>query len=93
MAVTVVGNYQIGYVPVVTDDPISSLYPVFTVGANDDEFNDSNFSGWTTVNSGSFIPTIIESNHVASIVHPGGGGDTMTGDAILTKVRLSWSDV
>jgi len=22
----------------------------------------------------------------------GGGGDTMTGDAILTKVRLSWSD-
>jgi len=73
VAVTVVGNYQIGYVPVVTDDPISSLYPVFTVGANDDEFNDSNFSGWTTVNSGSFIPTIIESNHVASIVHPGGG--------------------
>ena len=54
-------------------DPISALYPAFTVGANDDEFDDGNFSGWTAVNSGSQVPTVTETNHVASILHPGGG--------------------
>ena len=54
-------------------DPITALYPAFTVGANDDEFNDNSFSGWTAVNSGSQVPTVTEANHVASIVHPGGG--------------------
>jgi hypothetical protein len=55
-------------------DYITPLYPAFTVGTNDDEFDDNNFSGWTAVNSGSQIPTIIETNHVASIAHPGAGG-------------------
>jgi len=55
-------------------DSVTSIYPVFTPGANDDEFNDESFSGWTAVNSGSQVPTVTEINHVASILHPGGGG-------------------
>jgi len=55
-------------------DSISSLYPVFTVGANDDEFDDGSFSGWTAVNVGTQVPTITETNNVASVLHPGGGG-------------------
>jgi len=54
-------------------DSITSLYPVFTPGANDDEFDNESFSGWTAVNSGTQVPTVTETNHVASIVHPGGG--------------------
>jgi hypothetical protein len=53
-------------------DPNSSVYPPFTVGANDDEFSDGSFSGWTAVNSGSNVPTVTETNHVASLLLPGG---------------------
>ena len=54
-------------------DAVSSVYPRFTVGADDDEFDDESFSGWTAVNDGAAIPTVTELNDVASILHPGGG--------------------
>ncbi|HVK13353.1 MAG TPA: hypothetical protein VM597_31655, partial [Gemmataceae bacterium] len=53
-------------------DPNSSIYPPFTVGANDDEFSDGSFTGWTAVNSGSNVPNVVETNHVASFLLPGG---------------------
>lgn len=53
-------------------DPQSSLYPPFTPGANDDEFDNGSFTGWTAVNSGSNTPTVTETNHVASLSLPGG---------------------
>lgn len=52
-------------------DPISSVYPIFTVTGQDDEF-DSTFTGWTAVNSGSHLPTLTEGNNVLSVNHPGG---------------------
>jgi hypothetical protein len=53
-------------------DPQTAIYPTFTVGANDDEFDDASFSGWTAVNDGSNVPTITETNNVCSISVPGG---------------------
>lgn len=53
-------------------DPNSSIYPPFVVGADDDEFNDGVFSGWTSVNSGNNVPTVTETNNVASVSLPGG---------------------
>lgn len=52
-------------------DPISSIYPVFTAAGDDDEFDDSNFTGWTLVDSGSHTPTVTETNNGASVSHPG----------------------
>ena len=54
-----------------TTDPKSAIYPPFTTGANDDEFDNGSFSGWTLVNSGSHNPTITEANDCASLLHPG----------------------
>lgn len=56
------------------NDPISSVYPVFTPTGNDDEFSSGSFSGWTAVNSGSHLPTLTQTNNVLSIAHPGGDG-------------------
>ncbi len=53
-------------------DPQSAIYPPFVTGANDDEFNDGSFTGWTAVNSGSHIPNIVETNNIASLLLPGG---------------------
>lgn len=53
-------------------DPISSVYPPFTVTGDDDEFSSGSFSGWTDVNSGSHLPTLTQTNNVLSIAHPGG---------------------
>lgn len=53
-------------------DAISSVYPLFTAGANDDEFDDGTFTGWTAVNSGTNVPTVTETNNVASVYLPGG---------------------
>lgn len=53
-------------------DPQTSVYPAFTVGANDDEFSDGSFSGWTAVNDGANVPTVTETNNVCSISVPGG---------------------
>lgn len=53
-------------------DPISSIYPPFTVTGNDDEFDNGSFTGWTAVNSGSHAVTVTEANNVASLNHPGG---------------------
>lgn len=51
----------------------ASVYPEFTEGANDDEFNDESFTGWTTVEHAT-PPTLVltETNNRLSIVHPGG---------------------
>lgn len=53
-------------------DPITSVYPSFTAGANDDEFDNGSFTGWTAVNDGANVPTVTETNHVASVHLPGG---------------------
>jgi hypothetical protein len=53
-------------------DPISSIYPVFVVSGDDDEFSSGSFSGWTLVDSGSNTPTITQVNNIASFLHPGG---------------------
>lgn len=53
-------------------DPISSIYPIFSIGANDDEFSAGTFpTGWTAVNSGSHLPTITNTNNVLSLLLPG----------------------
>lgn len=66
-------------------DPISSEYPIFTPGADDDEFNDANFTGWTLVDAGTQTPTVTEINDVASILHP--GGDTGNAHHAYMKAR------
>jgi hypothetical protein len=53
-------------------DPITAMYPLFSPSGDDDEFNDSSFSGWTAVNSGANNPTITETNNRASFLLPGG---------------------
>lgn len=62
-----------GQVTIAFADPKTSLYPTFSPGANDDEFDDSSFTGWTAVNTGTQVPTVTETNDVASVLHPGGG--------------------
>lgn len=61
-----------------------ALYQPFTVGANDDEFDDGSFSGWTAVNSGSHNPTITEANDVVSMSHPGGDAAAETHGYVKT---------
>lgn len=56
------------------NDPISSVYPVFTLGTSDDEFANGSFTGWTAVNSGSHTVVVTQTNNVASLAHPGGDG-------------------
>lgn len=55
-------------------DPISSVYPKFTVTAPDDEFDGPSFTGWTSVTSGSPTLALTQANNVLSIAHPGGDG-------------------
>lgn len=48
------------------------LYPPFTPTGDDDEFDDGNFSGWTTVQGASPLVVPTESGSILSIKHPGG---------------------
>lgn len=57
-----------------TTDPITAIYPSFAVTGSSDEFSSGSFSGWTAVNSGSHLPTLIQSNNCLSLLHPGGDG-------------------
>lgn len=50
----------------------SPWYKPFAVGANDDEFDDASFTGWTLVDSGSHTVVVTEDNDVISLAHPGG---------------------
>lgn len=50
------------------------LVPIdVSLSADDDEFDDENFSGWTAVNNGSNIPVITERNHRCSLALAGSG--------------------
>jgi hypothetical protein len=61
-----------GYSPPILDRR-RAFYPAFAVpNADDDEFDDNNFSGWTVVQDSSPLLTITEQNDVLSIAHPGG---------------------
>jgi hypothetical protein len=53
-------------------DPISAIYPPFTVTNQSDEFNGASFSGWTSVVPGSNEPTITQVNNTLSLLMPGG---------------------
>jgi hypothetical protein len=87
-----------------SSDPISSVYPAFTVTGNSDEFDDASFTGWTAVNSGNFLPTLTEINNVLSINMPGGNDGAalqawvkaqafVVGDWIEIAVRGMGNDV
>ncbi len=53
-------------------DPKTSIYPEFTPAGVDDEFDDGAFTGWTTINDGSAVATVTETNNICSIFLPGG---------------------
>lgn len=48
------------------------FYPPFTPTGDDDEFNDSSFTGWTLVEDASPNIVITEAHDICSIAHPGG---------------------
>lgn len=47
-------------------------YPTWTLGGSDDEFDDENFSGWTTVQDSSPLASVVEGCDRVSIQLPGG---------------------
>ncbi len=81
----------------------SRPYPTFEPAGVDDEFDDANFSGWTTV-QGTPNVTVTEAESLLSIQHPGGGSaaqfnafmkaDTVSvGDSIEMCFRtLGWDE-
>lgn len=52
--------------------PRAALYLPFTVGANDDEFDNESFTGFTTVEDASPTVTTVEAGDRLSVAHPGG---------------------
>ena len=84
------------------NDPISSIYPIFTPVSPDDEFSAGTFpSGWSSINSGSHLPTITNVNNVLSLLMPGGdaGGEMhawaqsptiVVGSYVETAIRGIW---
>lgn len=55
------------------NDPITSIYPLFTPTGSDDEFSAGTFpTGWTAVNSGSHLPVATNTNNILSLLLPGG---------------------
>lgn len=46
--------------------------PTDSISADDDDFDDESFSGWTTVERGGYASTVVERNHRLSVLLPSG---------------------
>lgn len=57
---------------IVTNQIREFQYPTWSLGVYDDEFDDENFSGWTTVQDSSPTVTVAEGYDRLTLLHPGG---------------------